>query len=256
MRPLFLGNWKMNKLRAEAQEFCISFLSLLEKEDLSHVRIGIAPPFTLIPLLSELLPENVLLGAQNAHWSDSGAHTGEVSIPMLSELGGKFVILGHSERRALYGETSAVVAKRAIAALNAKMHAVVCVGETKEEFEKGETQGVVLKQLRESVQGITASNVKGLVIAYEPVWAIGTGLTATPEIAESVHKLIRKELLTLFDSSISLSTPIIYGGSTKPENIRDLMSQENIDGALVGGASLEPESFFNLVVNGSNLRLP
>ena len=245
-KPHFIGNWKMNKLGAQAEQFASE---LLTAQLPSSAVIGLAPSFTAIaPLKESLLGTNIKIGAQNCHWETSGAHTGEISADMLKELGVGFVILGHSERRQFYGETSEDVSKRAKAVIDAGLKAIVCIGETKEEFEGGSTAEVVEAQLEESLSSMASTD--NLLLAYEPVWAIGTGLAATPEIAQEVHALIRQKLARNFgDESVS-KIPILYGGSTKPENIAQLMACPDIDGALVGGASLEASTFLALVQNG------
>lgn len=250
MKPLFVANWKMNKLQAQAEEFCKEFVEICAlKEDIAD--IGIAPTFTAIPVVRNILSESpgIMLGAQNAHWCENGAHTGEVSPQMLAELGVEFVILGHSERRQFYGETSENVSKRAKAALSAHIKPIICIGETESEFKEGKTREVVKTQLIDSLKDLPDGNAN-VIIAYEPIWAIGTGLAATPEIAQNVHALVRSGLGDLYGEGVAREITILYGGSTKPNNIAELMSQKDIDGALVGGASLEPKSFAELIANG------
>ncbi len=250
MRPLFVANWKMNKTQAETVVFCDEFLKTC-KIDNDSPDIGISPPFLSIPTLKNILKDTkgVMLGAQNCHWLKSGAHTAEVSPDMLLESGVEFCILGHSERRQFYGETDKDVAKRTRAVIDSNMKAIVCVGELEEEFKNKKTSEVVEKQLKLSLEGINEEDTNNLIIAYEPVWAIGTGLAATPEIAKDVHLIVRNVLSDKFKNSAN-SIPILYGGSTKPENIAELIVQPNVNGALVGGASLKPDVFSNLIQNG------
>ena len=252
IQPLFLGNWKMNLTNSEVHKFAAEFCKIFVPSNNGIADAGFAPAYTSIAAAVEAFRScpQILIGAQNAHWLASGAHTGEVSLAMLKEIGTSFVILGHSERRQFYGETSEVVAKRAKAVIAAGLTAVVCIGETKEQFESGITKQVVETQLKCSLAGIDASECSKLVIAYEPVWAIGTGLAATPEIAANVHNQIRSLLTSTFGSDAAGSLQILYGGSTTPANITELMAQENINGALVGGASLKPDVFWQLIENG------
>lgn len=247
--PLFIANWKMHKLQSEARAFCKKFRENFEPLADGSIDAGIAPAFTSTQVVIEALQgqAGVFVGSQNVHWLSTGAHTGEVSAEMQRELGLQFVIVGHSERRQFYGETDEFVSLRAQAAIAQKMLAVVCVGETKEEFEIGETKSVVTQQLLGSTYGI--ADPSNLLIAYEPVWAIGTGLAATPEIAAGVHKLIREELNAKYGLEQGSKIRILYGGSTKPENIAELIVKDNIDGALIGGASLEVDSFCQLIKN-------
>ncbi len=250
MDPLFVANWKMNKSLAEATDFCKAFAKLYTPA--SNVNdVGIAPPLSALAKVSEELStlRGVSTGVQNVHWLENGAHTGEISTSMASELGASFAILGHSERREHYGETSEGVASRAKTVLSSGMMAIVCVGETKEQFESRKTEETVRTQLSDSLAGVNIENESRLVVAYEPVWAIGTGLAATPKIAGSVHSFIRQELIGRF-SKLGEKIPLLYGGSTKPENISELIAQEHVNGALVGGASLKAESFWKLIENG------
>ncbi len=254
IQPLFLGNWKMNLMSAEVRAFAAQFNELFSPNPSGKSDAGFAPAFTSIGAALEAFgsQSQVLIGAQNVHWLDSGAHTGEISAPMLKELGAKFVIIGHSERRQFYGETDGAVSKRAKTAISHGLTAVVCIGETKEQFEAGITANIVDAQLDGSLSGLTAAECANLVLAYEPVWAIGTGLAATPEIAAKVHLQIRRKLITLFGAAAGESLPILYGGSTTPKNVAELLSQKNINGALVGGASLKPDVFWELINNGRN----
>jgi len=250
MTPLFVANWKMNKGLAEAREFAAEFSKVFKSASVPDA--GIAPVLSCLPQLQESLGQQkgLLLGSQNVHWEESGAHTGEISVPMLKELGAEFAIVGHSERREFYGETDQAVAKRTSAALAGGLTAIVCVGETQSQFEAKQTEQVVSKQLKASLAGVSTEDNSKLVIAYEPVWAIGTGLAATPEIAQNVHQLIRSELEGLIGKDGAVEMRILYGGSTKPGNIAELMAKPDVNGALVGGASLEAESFNSLIEAG------
>lgn len=246
-------------LRAQASIFMKQFFDLFDarKIDFSETYIGIAPPYTSLDVVreaiesSEDLSQIVHLGAQNVHWLNTGAHTGEISAKMLEEAGAKFCIIGHSERRQYYGETDEVVARRTLAAVENCLTAVVCVGESAEQFKAKVTANVIERQIEAAFKDFsTLRNLtQYLVVAYEPVWAIGTGLAATPEIATSVHTHIRKLLKGIFGEDLSKEIPIVYGGSTNPANIGELCAQKNIDGALVGGASLDPNGLFQLIIN-------
>ncbi|MCC6932010.1 MAG: triose-phosphate isomerase [Deltaproteobacteria bacterium] len=251
MKPIFLANWKMNMLPAEAETFCKSFLGLVQA-DASYTDIGIAAPYTSIAAVKAALggKKGIWLGAQNCHWADNGAFTGEISAKMLKDMGCDFVIVGHSERRQYFGETNDTVSKRALKTIENGLRAVVCIGETEAQYKAGITNQVVLEQLKGSLAGISADMTKDVLLAYEPVWAIGTGLTATPEIAASVHALIRSELINMYGNVVADHLPILYGGSTKPDNIAGLCAMPNINGGLVGGASLQADSFAKLVING------
>ena len=254
-QPIFLGNWKMNMLPEEVIRFAESFLEqFTASQDFADT--GFAAPFTSLPSLQEVFFDaaGIRLGAQNAHWEDSGAYTGEISAPMLRYWGVDFVICGHSERRQFFGETDQAVAKRAKAVISSKMTAVVCVGETKEQFEAKETEAVVSQQLRASLEGIGPADLDNLIIAYEPVWAIGTGLAATAEIAGSVHAKIRAELSQLYPADKAAGVSILYGGSAKPDNVAELLAEQDINGCLVGGASLIPDAFAALIENGRNAK--
>lgn len=244
--PFIAGNWKMHKTVEESVEFAQELLKAVQGVD--GVEVAIAPPFTALKAVAAVLEgSSVGLASQNLFWEESGAYTGEVSGPMLVETGCTHAIIGHSERRQYFGETNETVNKRLFAALACGLKPIVCIGETLEEREAGRTFGVVEKQLEGGLARFLADQMKAVVIAYEPVWAIGTGVTATPEQAEEVHGFIRSRMAELFDGGLAESVRILYGGSVKPDNIKDLMACENIDGALVGGASLQVESFAALV---------
>ena len=239
--PILAANWKMHKNVAEAVAFAEKFRPLLEGHEGSEVVI--APPFPALDALGRALAgSDVALAAQNVNAAEKGAFTGEVSPGMLRDLGCRYGIVGHSERRALYAETSSSVAHKAAALLAHGIRAIVCVGETLPEREAGNALQVVGEQLMASLAEIPAGSGEEVVLAYEPVWAIGTGRTATPEIAQEVHAHIRERLQARF-GPVGDSIRIQYGGSVKPDNVDELMAQPDIDGALVGGASLDPESF-------------
>ncbi len=241
-RPILAANWKMQKTASEALAFAEKFLRAIAEGP--PLDIVIAPPFTALDRLGRALGGSpVELAAQNVNAEPAGAHTGEISVSMLLEFGCRYGIVGHSERRAIYGEESEQVAAKAVALQAAGLHPIVCAGETLEERDRGDTLSVVGRQLDESLVGVAG---EGLVIAYEPVWAIGTGRVATPDIAQQVHAFVRERLEALY-GEVADSIRIKYGGSVKPDNAAELMAQSDIDGALVGGASLEPDSFAQLV---------
>ncbi len=244
-RPILAANWKMHKTCAEASAFAESFLPLVAHAD--AVDVVIAPPFTTLSALADALAaSHVHLAAQNVNPEDAGAFTGEIAPGMLHDLGCTYTIVGHSERRALYGEDDAFVARKAAALLAHEIRPIVCVGESLSEREGGRTFDVVGRQLAGSLAELSADRAEELVIAYEPVWAIGTGKTATTEIAQEVHAFIREQLGVQFGAGAE-TIRIQYGGSVKPDNVDALMSQPDIDGALVGGASLDAEAFARIV---------
>jgi triosephosphate isomerase len=244
-KPIIAGNWKMYKNLGEA----IELVRMLKENlaDVVSVEVVVSPPFTaLAAVAAELSGSNISVAGQNMYWEEAGAFTGEVSPLMLKDAGCTHVIIGHSERRQFFGETDAFVNKKLKAALKAGFTPIVCVGETLEEREFGATMKVVEKQIREGLDGIAPQEMEKLVIAYEPVWAIGTGKTATPQQAEEVHEAIGT-IIAQTAGGLARNIRILYGGSVKPDNIDVLMSQPNIDGALVGGASLQAESFIRIV---------
>lgn len=243
-RPILAANWKMQKTAGEAVTFAEAFLPLVADAD---VDIVVAPPFTALDRLGRALDgSNVSLAAQNVNPEEKGAFTGEIAPGMLVDIGCRYAIVGHSERRALYGETSEFVARKARAALDAGLLPIVCVGETLEEREADRTFEVVGSQLDESLASIPDERAAEIVVAYEPVWAIGTGKTATPDVAQEVHAFARERLSKRFGATAD-AIRLQYGGSVKPDNVAELMSKTDIDGALVGGASLEAESFSKIV---------
>jgi triosephosphate isomerase len=251
-RPIFAANWKLHKNRVEARAFVESLLPLLVDLAIDDVEIAIAPPFPLLDCVGAALGgSQVGLAAQNVHFESSGAFTGEVSVGMLAELGCRYAIVGHSERRTLFGESDAFVARKVAAVLEGGLRPIVCIGESLAERKAGETDRILAAQLRGSLAGIPDERAGDLVIAYEPVWAIGTGRTATPETAQSAHAFIRKRLQERFGEAAGAGIQIQYGGSVKPENTVALMAQPDIDGALVGGASLEPAPFAQIIRSGT-----
>lgn len=246
-KKIIAANWKMNMTVAEAESFLESFR--LDVEDLSGVDIVIAPPFTALPKLSELLggSQKIRLAAQNFYHEKSGAYTGEICATMLRELFVRHVIIGHSERRQIFGETDALINKKVHAALASELKPILCVGETLEEREAGKENEILHKQLCAALAGVTAEQMLDIVIAYEPVWAIGTGKTASSAQAQEAHAHTRAVLAELTDKATADKVRIQYGGSVKPSNARELLHQPDIDGALVGGASLESRSFYEIV---------
>ncbi|MFA7670968.1 MAG: triose-phosphate isomerase [Sphaerochaetaceae bacterium] len=239
------GNWKMN-LNATEGKLLVAELA----KEVKHVdvRVVVAPPFTTIGAVVEAVKgTNIEVGAQNMNENPSGAYTGEISADMLKSNGVNIVILGHSERRSIYNEDDALINKKVLAALENNMEVIMCVGETLEEREKGALETVLKRQVTEGLKGVGEKQMEKVIIAYEPVWAIGTGKTATGEDANNAHAFIRSVLKNLYGNSVAESTIIQYGGSVKPSNIKELMAMEHIDGALVGGASLSVEQFAPIV---------
>ena len=246
-KKIVAANWKMNMMQAESARFVESLL--LEIGDVADVEVVIVPPFTAIAKVMEALgnAQNIKVGAQNMHWERSGAFTGEISAALLRDLFVHYVVLGHSERRRLFGETDEIVNRKVRAAHEASLRPIVCVGETLKQRDRGNVDKILSIQLRGSLAGLGPKELQETVIAYEPVWAIGTGRNATPEQAQEAHAFIRRTLRDMADDTTAERVRIQYGGSVKPENARDLMSQPDIDGALVGGASLDPRSFAQIV---------
>jgi triosephosphate isomerase (TIM) len=245
-KKLIAGNWKMNKTSADAVALASEVVASVGK--LTDVDVAVCPPFTSIEAVGKALEgSTVKLGAQNMHPEASGAFTGEVSAPMLRALFASYVILGHSERRALFAENDAFVNKKVLAALKNQLRPILCVGETLAEREAGSTLKVVQTQTEAGLEGVSKDLAPSVVIAYEPVWAIGTGKVATTEQAQEVHAFIRGLLTKLFTESVAQRIRILYGGSMKPANAPDLLAQKDIDGGLIGGASLESRSFVELV---------
>ncbi len=244
-KPMMAGNWKMYKTPTETKAFFEKFVPLVASS--SHCEIAICPAFVnLETAMTATNGTNVGIGAQNLYWAKEGAFTGEISGTMIKSTGAAYVIVGHSERRQFFGETDATVLKRTIAALEAALTPIVCVGELLAERESGSTAAVLSRQFQDGIAGLTDEQFSKIIIAYEPVWAIGTGKVATPEMAADAHRMIRAEIQSKFGAAAQ-STRILYGGSVKPDNIKGLMAQPEIDGGLVGGASLDPVSFASLV---------
>ncbi len=244
-KPFVAGNWKMHKTVAEAAALARELRGMVSM--VHGVRIGVAPPFTALHAVAKALDgSNVETGGQTLHWEKQGAFTGEIAPGMLVEAGAAFVVVGHSERRQFFGETDETVRKRTAAALEAKLTPIVCVGETLGEREAGRTLSVVESQVKGGLGSFSKDELGRIAIAYEPVWAIGTGKTATTAQAQEVHAAIRK-LLAELGGEVAERMPILYGGSVKPENAAELMAQPDVDGALVGGASLTADSFAKIV---------
>ncbi len=247
--PFICANWKMYKTVDEAVKYVKEFRALAK--DLDGVEIVVAPPFTaLYSAVEAARNSNVGIGAQDLFWEREGAYTGEVSGPMLREAGVAYVIVGHSERRTLFGETDVTVCRKIAAAFTAGLCPIACIGETLEQRERQETFDVLDRQIKTGFDGLSSERVAQLVVAYEPVWAIGTGRNATPAQAAEAHGHIRKRLREWFGGEPAELCHVIYGGSVKPDNIADLMSQADVDGALVGGASLDVRSFQEIVSRG------
>ena len=247
-RPLIVGNWKMNKTASEAVTFIRDFLERVPASP--HADVVLAPPFTALESARNALGLSswISLGAQNVHWETHGAFTGEVSAPMLRELGCRYVIVGHSERRTLFGERDESTQKKVLATLRHGLSPILCVGESLAEREAGRTESVVTAQLSGSLAGLTTQDLATVTIAYEPVWAIGTGRAATTEQAVTVHRSIRLFMETSWDSTTASTIRILYGGSVTPKNIESLLASDAIDGALVGGACLNPDSFARIIL--------
>jgi triosephosphate isomerase len=249
-RPLISGNWKMNLTHLEAIAVVQKLSYSLDDKDYARVDVSIHPPFTALRSVQTVLDADeipIALGAQDVYWEPRGAYTGEVSPGMLSKLNVSYVIVGHSERRQYFGETDETVGKKVAAVLAAGMTPIMCIGESLAEREAGTTEERVLGQLRAGLDGVAPEAVAGSVIAYEPIWAIGTGRTATPEDAQAVCRAIRSAILADMGETVARAVRIQYGGSVNPDNIAALMAQRDIDGALVGGASLDPEQFAPIV---------
>lgn len=243
--PFIAGNWKMYMTIAEAKNLATAIVKA--SADLPEAEIVLAPPFTALSEVKKVLEDgSVQLAAQNLFWEEKGAFTGEVSAPMLKDAGCQYVIIGHSERRQYFGETDAGVNKKITAALKSGVFPILCIGESLAERERGETMDVISRQIQGGLEGIAAEDFKSIVVAYEPVWAIGTGKTATPGQAEEVHSHIREKLALRYGIGPAECAIILYGGSVKPANSFALQSEKNIDGFLVGGASLEAESFIQI----------
>jgi triosephosphate isomerase len=244
--PFIAGNWKMFKTVLETTVYTKELRGLVK--DVNDVTVVLAPPFTALHAASEAARNsNVAVSGQNMSWELEGAFTGEISAGMLTEAGAQYVNIGHSERRTLFGETDVTVNRKTIAAIGASLTPIVCIGETLEQRERNETMDVLDRQIKGGLDGLSGDQVAALVMAYEPVWAIGTGRTATPAQAGEAHAHIRSRLRQWFGATAADGCLLLYGGSVKPDNIRDLMAQADVDGALVGGASLDVRSFYDII---------
>lgn len=248
-RPIVIANWKMNKTIPEALQFVGELRKRFKEVDTEGVDVVLAPPFTALKAVSDAIGgDNIHLAAQNLFWQEKGAYTGEISPPMLLDSGCRYVIIGHSERRQYFGETDEGVNKKIGSALYFNLTPVVCVGETLQQREEEKTFRIVRGQVEKGLNGFSEASAGSVVIAYEPVWAIGSGKTAAPEQAEEVHGFIRAILRESYGAGVSESVRILYGGSVTPENIGSLMKEPDIDGTLVGGASLQVDSFVKIVI--------
>ena len=248
-KPFIAGNWKLNKTVSEALDFISSLKEACQ--GITEAEIVAIPPFTLLSSLSSHIQDSpIRLGAQNLFWENSGAYTGEVSAPMLLDVGCTYVVIGHSERRQYFGETNETVNKKIQASLSAGLIPIFCMGESLEEREEGQTMQKIESQIVEGLDKIEREDAAQIIFAYEPIWAIGTGLTASPEQAEEVHSFIRTLLTEKYGNDVSSCAIILYGGSVKPENTFSLLKEKDINGALVGGASLKADSFAEIIKEG------
>ncbi len=247
MEKFIIGNWKMNGSQSLIKTMVEALHKTIE-QDSPNAQVVVCPPFPYLGLLQKTIQGTaVKAGAQNVYYELSGAYTGEISVNMLNEWGSTYCIIGHSERRSYFGETDELVQKKAVVLLENNITPVICVGETLEQREKGEHESTVVGQLTKALDGISASDLARCIIAYEPVWAIGTGKTATDEQANDMHKVARTKLAELTDDNTAKNIPILYGGSVNAKNAAGLLSQSDIDGSLVGGASLKPDDFCTIV---------
>jgi triosephosphate isomerase len=247
-KKLLLGNWKMNLTIAEATKFAQASIPLVEKAKAANVLLGVAPTYLSLATVKQH-NSGLIVSAQNIHFENNGAFTGEISVPMLKEIGIHWTLIGHSERRNYFGETNLICNKKMLKALTEGMTVVYCVGESSDDYDHGRTKGVIRDQLLVGLAGMTAEHLQHVVIAYEPVWSIGTGKNASKEHAQDIAIYIRERLEEMFNAESSQKTLILYGGSVKPNNIKDYLSQPDVDGALVGGASLNVTSFEELLTN-------
>mgnify|MGYP001256919437 CR=1 FL=1 len=247
-KTIIAGNWKMYKSPKQALDFAHSLSDIEPNET---VRVIVCAPYLALPLLKEKVTLPLEISAQNVHQEEEGAFTGEISASMLTSIGVDITLIGHSERRQYFGESDDVVARKVRRALSHELDIILCVGEHLEQREAGEEESVVSNQLKAALSGVSKEEMKSISIAYEPVWAIGTGKTASSEDAQAMGSHIRKELISLYDEETSSACSLLYGGSVKPENIDELLAQPDVDGVLVGGASLDPESFRKLVEAGN-----
>ena len=252
-KPFICGNWKMNTDRASAVALAKATAEAAAK--VKGVEVGVCPPACYLEaVLAAARGTPLVVGGQNLYFEASGAFTGEVSGPMLKDLGCTYVIIGHSERRHVFGEPDAMVSKKVHAALAAGLRPILCVGELLEERQAGRTEAVVRRHVETGLAGVAKAQARGVVIAYEPVWAIGTGLTATPDQAQEVHAFIRGLLTDFYDADLAQAVRIQYGGSVKPENTQDLLARPDIDGALVGGASLKADGFAAIIAESAKAK--
>jgi triosephosphate isomerase (TIM) len=248
--PLIAGNWKMFKTVSETVAFVNAVREMVK--GVGGVDIVVAPPFTAVHAAATAASGTMIrIAAQNLYWEREGAFTGEISAAMVKDAGAAYAIVGHSERRRLFGESDAIVNRKTLAAIAAGLTPIVCIGETLEERERGEMLAVLDRQIKDGLDQLTAEQIRALVVAYEPVWAIGTGRTATAAQAGEAHAHIRKRLRQWFGADAAEGCRILYGGSVKPDNIGELIAEEDVDGALVGGASLDPRSFADIVTRGA-----
>ena len=248
-RPVIAGNWKMFKTRGETSAFFDGLIPQIQ--NVQHCDIAVAPPFTALATAADHAKGTpVRISAQDVHWEKEGAFTGAVSVRMLREVGCTYTIIGHSERRQYFGETDQTVQKKTVAAVAGGLKAIVCVGELLAERDAGQALDIVRRQVQIGLAGLTGPDLSNIIVAYEPVWAIGTGRTATPEIAAEMHAAIRKTFAEIYNEAAADALRILYGGSVKPDNIAALMKEGHIDGALVGGASLDPASFAAIIKYG------
>jgi triosephosphate isomerase len=244
-KPFLAGNWKMHKTISEAVEMVKALKE--ESPQLTDAELVVIPPYTMLSEVKKVIEGSTIqLGAQNIFWEEKGAFTGEISPPMLKDAGCQYVTIGHSERRQYFGETNETVNKKIKAALAHELTPIMCIGESLEEREKGNTMDKVGTQINSGLEGLGKDEIRRIVIAYEPIWAIGTGVTATPSQAEEVHSFIRKKLTEKYGNEIASYAIILYGGSVKPANTYSILKENNINGALVGGASLEADSFIQI----------
>lgn len=246
-KKVIAGNWKMNNDLMESEKLIVELKNLLQNEK-NNCDVIICPPFTSLSEASKLINGSIIkLGAQNMYFEESGAYTGEVSASMLKSVGCKYVIIGHSERRAIFNENDKMINKKIKKALSAELKPIFCVGELLEERENGTTKEVIKKQVLKGLESVSVDEMQNIIIAYEPVWAIGTGKTATPAQAQEVHEFIRDLIEIEYSMEVSMNLIILYGGSVKPDNAKQLLSQIDIDGALVGGACLKADSFMGII---------
>jgi triosephosphate isomerase len=245
-KPIIVGNWKMFTNQASAADLVKGIVN--QVGNIENIEIGVCPPFVYLQSVKNIIEgTNIKLGAQDSHWEKEGAFTGEVSPYMIKDIGCTYVIIGHSERRHQMGETDDIINKKIKAGLNVGLYPIFCIGELLEERQENKTETVLRRQIEQGLDGLTAVDMDKIIVAYEPVWAIGTGKTATPEQAQETHSFIRKFISTIYDRTIADDVRIMYGGSVKPDNIAELSVQADLDGALVGGASLKADLFSQII---------